>query len=520
MSELSARRKGQSRAARPQANPFAEAYELVNQGKPRLAVRVARRVAQQMKPSWQMHVTLGGILIDAGAHADEVRWIKEGVELIRGCLVSVPPAHQAAAHYNLGTGFLSLGQRQRGASPGTRPALAEAVSHLNASLQYQPNPEVRTNLASVLAAQGRWVEACDEYTEIITAYPTRHEAVAGRGRTLVKIHDWIQPHKHLLYQALLDFRSAEELAAGVPLYAENYRQMIHYLEERLEGASAPEEDASHARPRTPFEGWVWSERLGLNMCPGCERSSPDAFDTATIGGVLAGKGRSPSAIDVLESMNVLHRTYATARWCLAQGVGVAEVAVPDQVAVMRARRGVRHDLRTGLTIAGLRGFYCVFDQVAYALNGYFHLGHPGRHVTFRTVWNPVGKKNKKKQMPEHRSAVHPHLQRLALPPVAALFRLAQSLETGCGMYKILRDMRNKLEHHVVVVTGSDKDSQYYHTISPDGVTAAALRTGRLARAAILCLGSCLWRAEYLRVRCAQRKGHLVTHGPPTQVIRL
>ncbi|GAG28942.1 unnamed protein product, partial [marine sediment metagenome] len=98
------------------------------------------------------------MLIDAGSDLSDLKLIREGIKLLKLDSGLIEENYPINFHYNLGTGYLALGKKERGKGPGTRPSLSEAVKHFDASLSAKQHPDTQTNLASALIAQGRWIE--------------------------------------------------------------------------------------------------------------------------------------------------------------------------------------------------------------------------------------------------------------------------------------------------------------------------------------------------------------------------
>ena len=113
------------------------------------------------------------------------------------------------------------------------------------------------------------------------------------------------------------------------------------------------------------------------------------------------------------------------------------------------------------------------------MNFTFHLGHLENRVSFNTVWR--AKVDKKRELPKKRSELHPRLRRFSVPPMAALYQIALSLEKGRGIYDHIRALRNSIEHHTVVITNDSRSSNYFVEVSPEALRESALKLGRLAR---------------------------------------
>jgi len=484
---------------------------LLEQGRPREAVHVARNEASSTKDPLLRALNLGGLLIDAGSDLSEAKLVREGVTLLQENLKNIKAEYSLVYHYNLGTGYLVLGRKERGRGPGTRPSLAEAVKHFDESLSLEQHPDVQTNLAAALIRQGRWIEALDELSGVLDQFPKHHVALAKHGSALIEINRWIWPHDGLLEAALLDYEKAVALAQGEPVFQRSCGQTLAWLRKRV------------ARPKpkpisaSDVENWIWEHRLALNPCPLCRVETPDAFDIFTLPSHLGGGKRRPSTDELLDLVNSLHRSYGTARWCLLQGMEVVPLTAREQIVLARESRRVRHDLGTGLLMTAFSEFYSLLGQVAFALNSYLHLGHKASQVTLDTIWSRPGSQ---KQFPKTRPEFHPAITRMTTPALAALYQLAVSLEHGLGRYDELRKLRNKIEHHVIVVADEKTSSSYFVEVGYNELAEKTIRMGRIARAALWYFGGTVWYAEYQRLRRVQKKGHLVIQRPGPLVTRI
>lgn len=197
---------------------MATAGEQLRCGRPAEAVRTAREVARLIENPAVRAIIVGGILIDAGANLKKVRLVKEAIDELERVSAQVTESVRPAYHYNLGNGYSTLGHRQTGHGPGTKPALVKAISHLDAALKYIPTPDVRANLSGVLLAQGRWIEAFDESDAILQEYPTHHQALARRASSLQGIYNWVEGHTAILAAALSDLEHAIELSDDEPVF--------------------------------------------------------------------------------------------------------------------------------------------------------------------------------------------------------------------------------------------------------------------------------------------------------------
>lgn len=471
-------------------------------GQPSSAVRTARRAARAIGDPVTRAINVGGLLIDAGSDLRKTRFIQEGIDELESVSGQVTESQLATYHYILGTGFSALGHRQRGQSPGTRPALGQAISHLDEALERSPVPEVRANLGRALFAQGRLMEAVDEFDAILEAVPTHHQALANRAWSLWELYPWVEGHTAILAAALADIEHAVTLARDEPVFQAKYKR----FRDELKGYVSPLSVSPQSSSRRDVQ-WLWESRLALNPCPLCRQDSPEAFDLFPLARRLEGGVRHPEADVVLDMFNSLCRNYATARWILFKASADRPIE-SDHVITIPGNEAARHELPVGLLMSSASGFYALLGQIAFSLNSYFRLGHDIRQVTFESVWGRPGTRG----LPQSRSNIHPALRRRSDPALTALYWLARSFAHGKGRYADLRDLRNSLEHHVVCIFDKQAKSRYYASTEQSRLEESTLRLGRIARAALWYFGGAVLSGERERALRAIRRGHTVSRG--------
>ena len=469
------------------------------------AVRLARNLARSDPLQWRAAIQAGGTFIDAGAAYKKREWLIEGVDLLTREIQNVPVAGRHLAHYNLGNAYLTLGQRERGSGPCTKPSLSEAVSQFDEALAEESPPDYRINLAAALRDQGRLIEALDELNDVIRDYPEKHEASANRALILGKVHSHMNPHQGLLQMALRDISRARELVGKDPHLERAYRSMQQQLSSKAGNANL-----RHGK-QSRTTRWIAENGLNLNPCPLCLIETPEAFDTYSLAGHLSGGRRRPSEQETLDMVNAIHRSYSSARWILLSAAGVGSRPPADHVVTATGAADADHSLRTGLLLDAAAGFYNVLNQVASCVNAYLHLGHPRRKLDLARLWSKPSRRARV-PIPLLRADLHPGVTRVASPMLSALYRLALSLEHGSGRYSHLRSLRNRIVHGVVVVRGEADASSYYEVVAKDDLLSDVVKLGRVSKAAVLYLGAMIWRAEYERLKRAKRKGDAVGYG--------
>lgn len=447
-------------------------------------------------------INLGGILIDAGSQLRSSRLVREGIALTSGVLAGAPPRALPALHYNLGNGYGALAQHQRGRGPGTRPALSLCISWLDESLKQRPFLNARTNLANALAQEQRLIEALDEYSVVLTEQPSHHQALAQRGHALMSLYRWIPRHRGLLSAALDDHLRAIDLAADEPLFQRSYQRVIDFLRQRTAPAEISSVDPS------PYAKWIWNNRLNLNPCPLCRLDTPEAFDIFPLGGWLRSPRRRPTEGELLELINALCQSFATARWTLYQALSRPPEEAEHLVMVPASPPAI-HSLTCGLLMAAASGFYALLNQVAFSMNIYFQLNRPPQAIWLSTIWCRSSRAN---AFPTTRSAIQRRLLSPPNPGLTALYGMTRSLERAYGRYYPLRELRNSIEHQVVVALSEPARVGGLVGVHIDALKRSALDLGRLAKAALWYLATaCSWDERH-RARRAALRGHLITPG--------
>jgi hypothetical protein len=487
---------------------FKTAFDHITQRQFAAAVREGREAAAALGPRWEARHNLAGVLIDAGAQGRRRPWVVEGIGLLNAVLTEVPAEASGGVHYNLGNGYLAATELRKGRSLSTRNAqsLALAVNALAQAAELKPDlHEARINLASALLQQGRSIEAIDLLTMVVAVAPSHPMPRLKRAIALEHVHGWMHPRGGVLDSALRDALAAQERAGAFPEYARGCESAVTRLRGRVKQARPHGEAVEAPGPLS----WMWEAGLALNPCVRCCETSPTAFDVLVLDGLLDHRGRRPSADEVAEIVSAWHRTFSAARWTVMGAMEVEHPLPSDHVVALRGG-GKTPDLRTGLLLQAAVGFHAVFDQIAFGLNAYLHLGHSPKNVTFNTVWYRRGKRPAQKGVLAP-SELHTSLRGKALPPLSALYWLSRSLQDDGGLYHRLRDLRNQAEHHVTVAANT-VTSRYFTVVDGERLAADVLALGRLAKAAMWYAGAIIFAHEKARARRAARRGAVIVSG--------
>ena len=493
-------------------HPFEKACQLLVQGDCTAAVAEARRVhrrTQGATSDW----ALASVLINASDFTRKLKLAREGKKILEGLPSKLIEANADQYYYNLGIACASIGRHEKGVGAARRPSFAAAVSHYDQSLQSSAHPDTRANLANALLAQGRYIEALDELDDLLASQPQHYNAWGYRGTAFLGIDGWLNnSHAGILQAALLSYRKAVEFAKNDPIVAQTFARRARQLEARVR----PPADLEQAPMRDDVD-WIWRNRLALNPCPICKMDSPDAFDLYPLPGVLKSPKRRPPTDDLFVVVNSILATFGTARWQL-WAADSPDVPLPtDHIIQHTGTAGCLVDLRLGLRMAAMTGFYRVLGQVASALNNCLSLKHAPHRVKFDNVWGRPGSHG----LPSTPAQLNPGIRRRRNAPLSALYYLSASLEQGRGRYQHLRVLRNDIEHQLAAPFSQREATRtrYYKPFTPVELSRDVYTIGRLARSAIWYLCAAFLSEERRRVHSAQRAGHILGKGSQTPVAR-
>src|SRR5207244_3053791 len=88
----------------------------------------------------------------------------------------------------------------------------------------------------------------------------------------------------------------------------------------------------------------------------------------------------------------------------------------------------------------------------------------------------------------------------------ALYGLTRSLEKAHGRYYPLRELRNSIEHHVVLTLSRPAHLQHAIGVHIDSLRESAFNLGRLAKAALWYFAAACFWSERQRARLAAASG--------------
>lgn len=463
-------------------------------------MRLARKAFRLSRDPFSAAMSLGGILIDAGAHLRQGRLVAEGRDLIESVSAAVPRQYRAAFHYNLGNGHAAMSRFERGRGPWRRGANARAISELDESLRAEESPGARTNLANAFRLQWRLFEALDEYEAVLLQAPNHHQGIALRAGCLVQLSNWIPDHTALLLAASRDYNRAIDLAGADAVFASRYRERRDALSLRVR--DFPLETVAPS----DYERWIWDSRLALNPCPICRVDTPDIFDLFPLQGHFSAPRRRPPVDVVLDIVNRLCQGFATARWQLYSASSPGAVREVEHQVYVPTSSGAEFGLTAGLLMSACTGFFSILNNIAYAINVYFRLGLTPQAVTLESIWHRSGART----LPQLESAMRSRLNRPNNHGLTALFELTRSLERGQGRYAHLRELRHGIEHRLVLARSTSSGEQGELTlVDRSTLEHSAIELGRIAKAAVWYLSAAFLHEERRRVRRALGAGEQI-----------
>lgn len=449
---------------------------------------------------------VGGVLIDIGQDTGDRGLVEEGISLTRQALERVSVTQ---FKFNLANGLF-------GSSPATPedavavrfdPRVAEGASlYYEAIDESGDRPEARFNLVSALAGSGRAIEALDLARETLSAHPRHGPGWASLGDALWSVWAFYGRFPGLLADASDAYRNALDLELVDRPFRAHVSECISRIDGLLaEGASRTHFHRSGAAGEPsrlllpPAATWgeglpafVCTTDLGLNLCSGCRAEKSDGYDRFPLEGVLIEPGKGGQAQMRLAEVNLLLQGFIGARALLwlsrADDAGQVEITSWPVAGLVFSRR-------TAFLSAAFREAYGVLDRIAALLSA--RLGVGSSPPAFDKLF--FEKRDRKLSFRD--SISWPESVGLR-----ALLYLSASFETGNGRFKGLRELRNNLQHSLVLPGRLDGDVAKWRTIQVDELESETVRMLRLARAAILYCCEGLRVLESNAVRAARERG--------------
>jgi len=494
--------------------PFTDIHGLVSTGDLATAEAEARRWLSDQPGTPGVIENVGAILIDIGNYTENTLLVRQGVDLTRQA-IALRPSDRLT--YNLANGLLELlpGTPESFVTVRFDPDMAEVCS-----LYYEAidriegaKPEPRFNFASALLRAGRAIEGFDLVQDTLAEYPEHGRGWSTLGGMLWGIWAFYGRYPDLLQDAISAYKAALTFEADDQPFRERCEAQIakaqgHLSEIRkqphsklLESSRTP---SSLLVDRSPWDDnlgtFIWRSGLALNLCSGCRTESPTAYDRYPLHGILSDPSKESESLLGPAEVNVLIQGFTGARALL--WLSRASAGAPVEVLSWPVE-GLAFSRRSMFLTSAFREAYGVLDRIAVLLNSRLkvHADEP--------YFDKLFFEKRNKQLSFIASTAWPESVGLR-----ALMYLSASFERDSGRFKELRDLRNKLQHSIVL-SGSVAPSAAWpwRGVTDEELERATFQLLRLTRAAVIYCCECLRAAEAAKLEDAKARGIIVV---PTQ----
>lgn len=477
-------------------DPFPEIRALLLRGETEAATNRARQELAGHCDDPAFLTNVAGIFIDAGHDRQTRHLVEEGVSLCeKARTLASGEVTRAIATYNLANGLLAL--HEFTGDNFYRLEYDQQLLRIS-SLYYEVidrtdslGLQARLNFSTVLQRQARSVEALDIAQQAVGESPEFSRVWSSLGDFAWGVHSFYSHDVALLIDSEQAYHRALSLDPSDLPYQKMVRSNLARLEKLLGstkgshlGSADWRKDPSRLIPATDpwaenLADFIWASGLGLNLCSACRFDHRDAYDTLPVSGFLAGPGGRAAVLPT--EVNALVQGYVGARsllW-LSRAVSGAEVEVARyQVPNTNFSR------RAMFLMAAFREGYGLFDRIAAILNRRFPFGLPSRATYFDRLF--FGRA-KDKTLEFRTDLAVPDS-----PGLRALLYLSASFEFGAGRFSHLRELRNDLQHSIVVPTKAEHRSfGPWRAASLELLERRVFQLLRLGRAGLFYVGEVL-----------------------------
>jgi hypothetical protein len=470
-------------------DPFAVIRGLLMKGETARAVEEARKWLVRSPEDPRILLNVGGVFIDAG-HYGDLNLVREGVKLCESARDrATTPGDRLTATYNLANGLLAL--HDMAAGQHFRLVKFDPDLQRIASLFYEAidgsetvSLEARLNLATVLQRQSRTIEAMDLVQVAVAEDPDFPQGWSTLADVTWGVYSFYVRDRAMLLDARAAYEHSLTLKPDDLPYQTSVKGNLERLNELIgKTALSGREAASsgnHIRLLPSTDPWadsldefVWRSGLGLNFCPGFRPGKRGGYDRFPMRAFLVPTNDTSSLDELAAEINLLVQGYVGGRALLwlsrapaARSVEVIRHAVPD----------TSFSRRSMFLAAGFREAYGLLDRIAALLNLRLHLGLDPR----KSYFDRLLFKREKGQLTFRSELVLP-----ASAGLRALLFLSASFEFSAGRFKGLRQLRNQLQHSMVIPI-SDERTTFgpWMAVSTDTLEQRLFQMLRLARAAI------------------------------------
>lgn len=368
-----------------------------------------------------------------------------------------------------------------------------------------------TNLANIFSHTGRTVYAIRLYTQALSIEKNFFMARANRGLCYLSYLRLDYDESHKIFFAKLAYDDLTQASKILDLYLINDVEVEYHSELKaqfnveIQGIEANVKkdflltnleldkfSIGELQEEQEFRQWGLSNCLFLSSMNDIGHHSIAAHDPLNLPNLF-------SDIDsgfpkYITYFNQMKQEYITYRHLFYEGIQEKTNKFYDFNAALTDDYDYNlYDINTEKIKLAFRGFYSIFDKIAYFLNEYFDLPH-GERVDFRTVW---------KNSNNHKE-LNPKLNGLSNLALRGLYFINKDLFAPWDNKSFItvvepeaveiNEIRNHLEHkfiNIKILNVSEYDTldsrEKIKYITRDDLESKTLHLARLVREAMLCL---------------------------------
>ena len=451
---------------------------------PGRAIQEARALSSDSSLGDANFAVLGaGVLIDAGASANDRQAIEEGIAIFRGLSALLP--EEGALHYNLGNGLAALADQERYSGLdwylSTASLRHEARSEFQravSSPRHALTAVAWTNLGNSFNRAHRWVEAYDAYLRALSHDPTNSIASTGAAKILLRcIERGIGEKKTLkavaarhIARAKLHSQRISELA-GVRAEA----HLAKLLKWRSRGGI--ESDLGNAGD---YEKFVSEHRLALAPTIEGIDCSLARWDSLRLSGIYE-RPVEAGVPPIFAMFNVMKSDFLAARYLAFQAL---TSSMPESGLYADTLDYAVYGMKPSVLALAQRACIDVLDKVAVATTEYFALTAGLNPIYFSNRWFAERKKG---QPLRWHDALRPHIDK-GNTALIALGELSLDVNKGGALHQ-KKAFRHSSTHRFTVIHDvgctPSRNSIHVEHSGAEEFTSLLIESLQLARAAIL-----------------------------------
>jgi len=385
--------------------------------------------------------------------------------------------------------------------------------------------QIFTNLANLLNAIGRSLEAIEFWDRALNTFPNFAIALADKGLALDFYASWLN-EEYKPYYLLNAYNCLYKACLYAPLQTQETLSKQKEFEfhkkrisEKIDIKKATDCldfkcDLEGSRKEVDYRKWVLKNRLFLNLLNELGEYSVGAWDSIHLPDLVVNtlnSDNSPPAI--IGFYNQLKQEYISARWLYYESLTLKNMHFSDKKVYLcdMAPQQPVYALQNEILKASFRMLYSLFDKIAYFLNHYFNFGIANNKVSFRNIWYQESKKKSEETL-------SPVLKNRKNWSLHGLYWLSKDFYTE-GFKSILEpdakqlaELRNSMEHKYCQVCANaetaSEGSCSYERGEDFGIFIEAslfkqktLNILRKARASLIYLSLAVRREEHCRRYC-------------------